>query len=83
MSCLDTISSCSHGAVRLVNDQEIYEGRVEICLHGTWKTVCDDYWGIFEAKVVCTQLGYQHKSMSLNVQPCYSSYLSNMQVQEP
>ena len=71
MTCIVTMSchrkfihrtntaSCSHGMVRLVNGANIYEGRVEVCLQGIWKTVCDDFWGNSEARVVCTQLGFQ------------------------
>jgi len=50
---------CSEdGAVRLVGGAMAFEGRVEICLDGTYGTICDDYWTANAAEVVCRQLGY-------------------------
>ena len=50
---------CENGAVRLVDGNSPYEGRVEVCITNKYTTVCDDgSWGSAEAMVVCRQLNF-------------------------
>ena len=56
------LSQCNNGSVRLVGGSGGYEGNVQVCVTGTWRYVCDQWWHINNAKVVCSQIGYFRSS---------------------
>ena len=58
---LDLNCPCEpEGAVHLVDGIVPYQGTVEICAGGTWRSICSKNWGDNHASVVCRQLGYHN-----------------------
>lgn len=55
-------TDCSDGDVLLMNGSAPSvgqaEGRVEICYDNQYWTICDDYWDIDDARVICRQLRF-------------------------
>ena len=44
-----------------------YEGRVEICYSGAWKTICDHSWDNYYARLVCAQLHYSPQGKCVTI----------------
>ncbi|XP_072169529.1 uncharacterized protein [Diadema setosum] len=60
--CLNITAANVHEVLRLVGGNEPNEGRVELYFDGSWSTICDDDWDLFDANVVCSMLGYLRAS---------------------
>ena len=65
LSYVYLVTCDNEGEVRL---QYEYRGAVEVCLNGTWGTVCDTHrhWDSTDSSVVCKQLGYSRYGMHNN-----------------
>eukprot|EP00731_Ephydatia_muelleri_P030942 Em0022g456a len=69
-----TPAACTEGDIRLnATDSRardlapltgVAAGRVEVCLHNQWGTVCSNGFGVAEANVTCRQLGYSTRGVS-------------------
>ena len=49
---------CTNGEVSLFGGSSPREGRVEICVNGTWVTSCENSFDANDGVVICNQLGY-------------------------
>lgn len=60
VQCFDGISNDTDRTVkyRLVDGSVPSAGRVEVFYNGVWGTICDDEFGVNEARVVCRSLNY-------------------------
>ena len=54
---------CTQGSVRITGANSDRYGTVEVCVNGTWGTVCNDFWDDTDARVVCRQLGHSQYGM--------------------
>ena len=61
--------------MRLVNGRTSNEGRLEICFHNHWGTVCDDSFHIKEASIVCRALGFPSEGIHTHY-PLSTMYIS-------
>ena len=66
--------ACEQNDTRLVGGQNKFEGFVEVCDSGEWKTVCNGNhtqrtaeWDDREAKVICRQIGFSEDRRGLPV----------------
>ena len=62
--------------MRLRDGVDPSNGRVEYCRHRTWGTVCSEGWDDSDARVVCSQLGYNPDGMFANLSFFYGITLN-------
>ena len=51
------VGVCRDGNVRIRGFNYNQIGRVEVCVNGSWSTVCAEHWDDADAKVACQQIG--------------------------
>ena len=55
----------SDNQTRLITETG-YSGIIEINHDGSWRGICDDGWGLNDATVACTQLGFRGAVRSIS-----------------
>ena len=63
------ISACKSGSMRLIGGDYAFQGTVEICIGGTWNTICGypSGWNETNSIVLCNQLGINTTSMCVQI----------------
>lgn len=51
--------NCTDGDVRLVGGKNSSEGNVQMCHNHAWTSICGNEWDVYDANVVCQELGFQ------------------------
>ena len=63
-------TACQNGDILLYDgttlSTEYSNGTVLVCYDNEYGTVCDDFWDVLDAMVVCTYLGFESSGM-LNI----------------
>lgn len=60
MIAISTVGDdCVHGSITLTSGNSELEGMILVCINGQWGAVCDDFWDVRDAAVICRQFGNQ------------------------
>ena len=57
---------CTEGDIRLLDGVTSLDGRVSVCKHNQWGTVCHYGWNDNDAIVVCRQLGFAYGIITMH-----------------
>ena len=53
------IARCSNGQLRLTDDPQANQGRIEICSQQRWETFYSVWWSSKNSEVACWELGFR------------------------
>ena len=65
LTSIYTLALCQDGDIQLTRGSYSNVGRIDLCVRGTWATICSKSFDSKDASVVCRQLGYSPYGKSL------------------